>query len=95
MDEAFARRFQSMIYFPIPTPTLRMRLWEKAFTTFDMDEKVDLWELSKTYEITGGSIINVLRYCALTSVGRGNKTIFKEDIIAGIRKEFRKDGKTV
>lgn len=95
MDEAFARRFQSMIYFPTPSPQLRMRLWENALSSFELDEKVDLWHISKTYEITGGSIINVLRYCALNAVVRESKTIFTSDIIEGLKKEFRKEGKTV
>ena len=84
-----------MIYFPIPGPNLRLKLWENAFQPFEVDEKVDLWKVSKTYEITGGAIINVLRTCSINAVVRGDKKIFKEDIIDGIKKEFRKDGKTV
>ncbi len=95
MDEAFSRRFQSMIYFPTPTPQLRLKLWENAFSSFDLDPKVDLWPISKTYEVTGGSIINVLRHCSLNAVVRNSKTIYNEDIIQGIKKEFKKEGKTV
>ncbi|GLR16718.1 ATP-binding protein [Portibacter lacus] len=95
MDDAFARRFQSMIYFPTPGPQLRMRLWENAFKGFEIDENVDLWPISKSYEVTGGSIINVLRHCALNAVTRNEKKIYQEDIIEGIKKEFRKEGKTV
>ncbi len=95
MDEAFARRFQSMIYFPTPSPQLRMKLWENAFKDFEIDQKVDLWPISKKYEMTGGSIINVLRHCALNAVIRDEKKVFQEDIIEGIKKEFRKEGKTV
>lgn len=95
MDEAFSRRFQSMIYFPTPNPQLRMRLWENAFKGFEIDEKVDLWPISKKYEVTGGSIINVLRHCALNAVIRNEKKVYHEDIIEGLKKEFRKEGKTV
>lgn len=95
MDEAFARRFQSMIYFPIPSPKLRMKLWEKAFEGFEFGPEIDLWQISKSYEITGGSVINVLRHCALSAVHRDEKKIYKEDVIEGIKKEFRKEGKTV
>jgi AAA+ superfamily predicted ATPase len=95
MDEAFARRFQSMIYFPTPGPQLRMKLWENAFKGFELDQNLDLWPISKKYEITGGSIINVLRHCALNAVIRDEKKVYKEDVIEGIKKEFRKEGKTV
>lgn len=95
IDEAFARRFQSMIYFPMPRPNQRFQLWQKAFTDFELDDDVDLWKIAKGYELAGGAIINILRYCALQSVTRGNKLILLDDIITGIRKEFRKEGKTV
>ncbi len=95
MDEAFARRFQSMIYFPTPSPQLRMKLWENAFKGFSIDEGVDLWDVSKSFELTGGAIINVLRYCSLNAVVRDEQTIYRDDIIEGIKKEFRKEGKTV
>src|SRR5262249_56205414 len=33
IDEVFARRFQSMIYFPLPGPEERARLWRSAFSS--------------------------------------------------------------
>lgn len=95
MDEAFARRFQSMIYFPLPSHSLRHKLWQNTFRGFDLSEKLDLKNISKQYELTGGTIINVLSYVGLKAAERQDKKITKEDIIKGIRKEFRKEGKTI
>lgn len=95
MDEAFARRFQSMIYFPQPSHRLRYQLWENTFKGFEMAENVDLKEISKQYELTGGTIINILSYVGLQAAVRNDKIITKKDIIHGIRKEFRKEGKTI
>lgn len=95
LDEAFARRFQSMIYFPIPRPQQRLKLWESAFENFELAKDVDLWEIAKNHEVAGGAIINILRYCALFAVDRGEKVIYLEDILAGIRKELKKEGKTM
>jgi SpoVK/Ycf46/Vps4 family AAA+-type ATPase len=95
IDEAFARRFQSMIYFPMPRPEHRLRLWQQAFQGFGMGPGVDLKQIAQRFELAGGAIINVLRACALKAVERGEQRILLEDLMEGIRKEFRKEGKTV
>ena len=95
IDEAFARRFQSMIYFPMPSVENRLLLWKKAFENTTLAEKVDLASVAEKYEMTGGAIINVLRYCALKAVERDPSEIYQYDIIEGIRKEVRKEGKTL
>ncbi|OKS86509.1 ATP-binding protein [Mucilaginibacter polytrichastri] len=96
LDDAFSRRFQSMIYFPIPGPAQRRRLWEQSFpNTTVFESKLNLEEIARKYEMAGGAIINVSRYSALRALKRGDKTILSEDIMMGIRKEFGKDGKTI
>lgn len=95
MDEAFARRFQSMIYFPQPSPKLRLELWKNTFHGFTLEEDINLKELSKTYEVTGGTIINILSYCSLRAAERDSRNVTKADIIYGIKKEYRKEGKTI
>jgi len=95
MDEAFARRFQSMIYFPLPSSHLRYQLWQNTFKGFELDPKVNLKEVAKMYELTGGTIINILSYVSLQAAVRENRLVTKEDIIFGIRKEYRKEGKTI
>ena len=32
LDEAFTRRFESIIYFPMPRPEERLRLWQQGFS---------------------------------------------------------------
>ena len=96
LDEAFTRRFQSMIYFPMPGARERERLWRQSFSEKStLEGTVNLEELAAKYELTGGSIINVTRYCSLKALKRGSTVIQHQDILAGIRREFRKDGKTV
>lgn len=96
LDEAFSRRFQSMIHFQMPGPEQRLRLWKQAFsdkTILEDDFKLD--ELAEKYELAGGAIINVSRYASLMAIKRGNNLILKKDVVAGIKKELLKDGKTV
>ncbi len=95
LDDAFARRFQSMIYFPMPKPEQRYKLWQKAFSELELMDDIDLWKISKDYELAGGAIVNILRYCALVAIDKDTRQVEEEEIITGIRKEFKKEGKTV
>ena len=94
IDEAFLRRFQSVVYFPKPDPVLRLELWKKYFATFDLS-KVNLEKIAANYEISGGSIINVLRYCSISSAKRNTTVVLEKDIIKGIKKEYLKEGITL
>jgi hypothetical protein len=94
IDEAFARRFQSMLHFPMPGPQERLRLWQGAFAPpCRLEPGCSFAGLAEEFELSGGSIINVLRYAALTAVRRGEPEIRLDDIRHGIRREFRKDGR--
>jgi len=98
LDEAFSRRFQSMIYFAMPGPEQRRQLWHNAFsdkTVFEPQLKQKFDEIANKYELAGGAIINIVRYCSLMAIKRGDNIMKYDDVLEGIRKEFRKDGKTV
>ncbi|TAD98389.1 MAG: ATP-binding protein [Bacteroidetes bacterium] len=96
MDEAFSRRFQSMIHFPTPSVEQRLKLWQNAFSKkTSLEKKIDLKKIAQNYEVTGGSIINITRYCSLMAIKRNSTIILEEDLLHAIRKEFKKDGKIV
>ncbi|MBN9382187.1 MAG: ATP-binding protein [Chitinophagaceae bacterium] len=96
LDEAFSRRFQSMIYFPMPGPDQRLQLWQQSFPERTvLEDQEGLTTIAEKYEMTGGAIINVTRYASLLAVKRGTNVIRHRDILAGIRKEFSKEGKTI
>lgn len=96
IDEAFARRFQSMVYFPVPGPEERAQLWSGAFTRqLRLEPSVDLARIAEEFEISGGAIVNVLRSSSLATLRGGRDAIRMEDIRQGIRREFRKDGKVI
>lgn len=96
IDEAFTRRFQSIVYFAPPDAELRKKLWQNSFTAnVQFDKNIDLDEIAEKYELTGGSIINIARYCSLKAIKRNSTTILLHDIEEGIRKEFSKEGKAM
>jgi AAA+ superfamily predicted ATPase len=96
MDDAFKRRFQSIIHFTMPTSEERYQLWENAFSgTCRLHEEIDLHAIAEEHELAGGSIINVLRSCALSAVRRNDPVVTKKELMACIRREFKKENKTV
>ncbi len=99
LDDAFSRRFQSMIHFAMPGPVQRKLLWQQAFSAKTICEpklKQKFDEIATKYEMAGGSIINIVRYSSLMAVKRAdNNVIMYDDVMTGIRKEYRKDGRTI
>jgi adenylate kinase family enzyme len=96
IDEAFSRRFQSMVYFPIPDTETRYTLWQRSLPSdFSLDEDIDLYQVADEHEISGGIIVNVVRYCVLMALDEGRKVILAEDLENGISKELKKGGKIV
>jgi hypothetical protein len=96
LDEAFARRFQSAIHFPMPDADSRQRLWQDSFSGkgFSLSPKIDFADLAERFELAGGSIINVLRYAALMAVQRRPPVIEPHDLLDGIRAELYKNGRS-
>jgi len=94
IDEAFARRFQSVIYFPVPQPEERYQLWRQSFSLKTvLDEDIDLKELAKRHELTGGMILSVVRYSSLMAMSRDENVIRLQDTQRGIQREFLKEGR--
>lgn len=96
MDEAFARRFQSIIHFSMPSAAERYQLWQKAFSgVCQLDETIDLHALAEEYQLSGGAIINVLRSCALAAICRGATVVSPQELKTAIKREFKKDNRTL
>lgn len=96
IDEAFIRRFQSVIYFPLPTPAERLQLWKKTLPStvgLKLPSEADLSSLARKYEITGAGIVNVVQYCCLESLSRKSNEITFDQLKAGIEREYQKEGK--
>lgn len=95
IDDAFKRRFQSIIYFPIPQKKERLKLWQNGFLyTQPLEDYIVLNEIAEKYEFSGGAIINIVRYCYLMTLNNEYKSITYEILDSGIRRELNKMGKT-
>ena len=96
IDEAFQRRFQSVIHFPMPAPKERLRIWREAFSAHTrLEEGIDLRKLADKHELSGGTIMNVVRYASLAALGRGSDEILRDDLAEGVRREQLKEGRVL
>jgi len=94
-DEAYLRRFQSIIYFPLPEKDERLMLWKKGFSKKASLKNLDLVEIASEYELSGATIINVIRYASLMAIKRDSTEIIQSDILKAIRREKFKEGKII
>lgn len=88
IDEAFSRRFQSIVYFPMPTQEMRMELWRKMIPEKWINGNADeLLKVSSSEELSGGAIANVIRSCALQLVNSKEEKL----TISVLREAFQKE----
>lgn len=96
IDDAFMRRFHSVIYFPLPQPEERLQLWRQAFphqVSFASD--VDFQKIADQYELSGAGIMNVVQHCCIGALAGQQNTIHAGALIRGIAREYAKEGKVL
>jgi len=94
IDDAFLRRFQSVVQFPMPRAPERLRMWRDGFSPKAvLDADLDLPRIAERHELSGGTIINVVRYASLKALSRGDGRVRAEDVDEGIRRELLKEGR--
>lgn len=96
MDDAFTRRFESIIHFPMPDAKERLKIWQNGFSEkSQLDKDVNLEQIAAKFEVSGGAIMNIVRYASLSALRKGQNLITAEFITDGIRKELEKEGRTI
>jgi AAA+ superfamily predicted ATPase len=94
IDDAFIRRFNSIIPFCMPSEDDRAMIWIKSFPGhISFSEGMDIPELVKKYELSGGNIINIVQYACIKALEKNKLQICLDDVLNGIRREMHKEGK--
>ncbi len=94
LDGAFLRRFESVVYFPLPGPEQRLRLWREAFSPRARLD-VDLEAIAQRHELSGGQILNVVRWVSLEAIANEEAPIGETQLMCAIRRELEKEGKVL
>lgn len=96
IDEAFVRRFQTVIHFPMPRPEERYEIWNKTFPPqIEIGDDIDWQQVAARYELTGAGILNVTHYCALEVLANQSQGFGLKQLEAAIMREYIKEGKVV
>ena len=96
IDEAFVRRFQTIIHFPMPGATEREGIWNKTFPKqIDIDPDINWQHIASRYELTGAGIINVAHYCAIEVLASEKHHLSLKQLEAAIMREYIKEGKVI
>ncbi len=94
IDEAFVRRFQSIVHFPLPKAAERQLIWEKAFPPkVRLSTELNLGQIARKYELSGAEIMNIVQYACLCTLGDKKKTIAPHYVTDGIQREYQKGGR--
>ncbi|MEK7253718.1 MAG: ATP-binding protein, partial [Bacteroidota bacterium] len=94
LDDAFIRRFQAVVHFPMPRANERLLIWQKAFPDkISLHQQLSLASIAHKYELSGAEIMNVVQFCCLQALDRQATVIEEGDLVNGIRREFQKEGK--
>jgi AAA+ superfamily predicted ATPase len=96
VDEAFARRFEHLVHFPMPRQSERLLIWRKGLPgPATLEPGIDLPQIAARYELSGGMIMNAIRYASLQAISRSERVLRHEDLLDGIRREYAKESRVV
>ena len=92
IDNAFFRRFQSVIYFPMPTYEQRVELWKKMLPSqwLDNSNRDELILAAAETDLSGSAISNVIRSCAIQMLERSIVQLNKSVLLECVQKEKMK-----
>jgi hypothetical protein len=93
-DDAFARRLDFIIDFPIPGPEERRALWRSHIGPNASLEPAELNRLAVLLDLSGGHIRNAV-FLAAVRARKHARQIGFEDLLSGVEAELRKLGRQV
>ncbi|MER6592468.1 ATP-binding protein, partial [Micromonospora purpureochromogenes] len=93
LDEAFTRRLDVIVDFPLPDEAQRRALWDRCLgPALPRAEDLDLDFCARAFELAGGSI----RACAVTAAylaAGADRAVTTDDLMAAVRREYGKLGR--
>ncbi len=95
IDEAFVRRLQFIVEFPMPGEHERELIWARHLPAdAPRESDIDLAFLARQFKISGGSIRNIVLGAAFSAAEEG-RPIAMRHLTAALRMELLKQGKLV
>lgn len=96
IDDAFVRRLQAIIPFPMPQQEERYEIWRRTFPSqLKIADDVDWRYIAARHELTGAGILNVTHFCAIDALANQARQVDLTSLEAAIKREYVKEGKVM
>jgi hypothetical protein len=93
VDDAFTRRLDAVVDFPMPDDPDRLRLWGKNLPpSVPQADDLDLAFLARAFKLSGGNIRNVAVAAAFFAAAE-DRSVGMADLIRATEREYRKLGR--
>ncbi|MFE6983769.1 AAA family ATPase [Streptomyces griseus] len=93
LDDAFTRRLDLVIDFPVPDPEQRLLLWDRCLgPTLPRGTDLDLPFCAENFELAGGNIRSIAVTSAYLAAEAGG-AVTMETVIHAIQREYQKLGR--
>ncbi|GAB3160824.1 ATP-binding protein [Micromonospora sonneratiae] len=93
LDEAFTRRLDIVVDFPVPDEEARLALWERCLgNRVPRGADLDLGFLARSFELAGGHIRSAAVTAAYLAAGVG-QPVGMAELIGAVGREYRKLGR--
>ena len=93
LDEAFLRRLDVIVDFPMPDEEGRLRLWERHLpAVLPRDDDLDLEFLAQAFKLSGGNIRNICLAAAFFTAAE-RRPVTMTDMIRATEREYQKLGR--
>jgi ATP-dependent 26S proteasome regulatory subunit len=93
VDEAFLRRLDVLVEFPMPDRDSRRRLWTRQFSAdVPRTEDIDFDFLARAFELSGGNIRNIVLAAAYQAAD-ADGPVSMADLVQATAGEYRKLGR--
>ena len=94
IDDAFLRRFNSIIHFNKPTAEERLKLWVNCMPKKTKLKDHNILEIvAKNYELNGAQIVSAMAFACLQTLDENTTVIDSQHILKGIELEYSKEEK--
>ena len=90
IDDAFLRRFNSIIKFSKPTVDERISLWSRMIPKNVQVEKNLIENIAIKYELTASQIAGAIMTSSILAIEEGTNKLSGENLLMGIESEFSK-----
>jgi SpoVK/Ycf46/Vps4 family AAA+-type ATPase len=95
IDEAFVRRLDFIVEFPLPEEAERLAIWQRALPAeAPRAPDIDLPFIARKFKLAGGHIRNIALTAAFLAAA-DDAPIAMRHLVRGVRREYQKIGKLV